>query len=455
MNSSGVVVWGKLSGGHVRGFTYDDASEELPVPSNIPGFSSAPANAVGPSGINDSGTILCLASKGDTVSAFDTSTPAFYSNGTMVALHPSGIDASFIYTLNNNGDTGGMSAGHPALGTVGNDLTVFPLGDDSGRIYKLNDAKDMVGVRSSVTTNFQGVYPFASVGGVVADLVQLDEVGFTPTAGLLDINNSGQAVGWIQTTSSPRGLIFSNGVRTYLPSLKADGSGFCEAYGINDYGQVVGTAVTDLGFSFLHAFIYVPATGLSTDLNAMVDPALGWTLSQAWVINNAGQIAGFGTAPDNTTHIFRLDPTTPTSQPDLSLGTDPASAIGRNIFNATGAGQSVTEVLGKGKRTTVAITIKNAGNDADNFSLKGTAGTKAFSIRYLNGKKDVTKRIVKGKFKTGNLVASASLGLTLKIRGKTKAANQSGEIKLAATSSVDKTKVDAVRVVVQSAGAAK
>ena len=34
------------------------------------------------------------------------------------------------------------------------------------------------------------------------------------------------------------------------------------------------------------------------DLNAAVDPALGWTLTSAKAVNDSGQIAGYGTAPD-------------------------------------------------------------------------------------------------------------------------------------------------------------
>ncbi len=42
----------------------------------------------------------------------------------------------------------------------------------------------------------------------------------------------------------------------------------------------------------LFAFLY--DDGVMTDLNALIDPALGWTLQQAVGINDSGQIAAYG-----------------------------------------------------------------------------------------------------------------------------------------------------------------
>ena len=44
------------------------------------------------------------------------------------------------------------------------------------------------------------------------------------------------------------------------------------------------------------------------DLSAAVDPALGWTRNSAKAINDSGQIAGYGTAPDGHTRAFLLCP---------------------------------------------------------------------------------------------------------------------------------------------------
>jgi hypothetical protein len=44
------------------------------------------------------------------------------------------------------------------------------------------------------------------------------------------------------------------------------------------------------------------------DLNALIDPALGWVLVQAWDINASGQIVGWGTNPSGNREAFLLTP---------------------------------------------------------------------------------------------------------------------------------------------------
>ena len=44
------------------------------------------------------------------------------------------------------------------------------------------------------------------------------------------------------------------------------------------------------------------------DLNDLVDPASGWTLTVAQSINDSGWIVGYGTNPAGQTHAFLLTP---------------------------------------------------------------------------------------------------------------------------------------------------
>lgn len=73
--------------------------------------------------------------------------------------------------------------------------------------------------------------------------------------------------------------------------------------GGNDGGQVVGHSLTDTGS---HAFIWDELAGMS-DLNDLIDPSSGWTLTGALAINNSGQIVANG---DNGTleRAFLLTP---------------------------------------------------------------------------------------------------------------------------------------------------
>ena len=63
------------------------------------------------------------------------------------------------------------------------------------------------------------------------------------------------------------------------------------AFGINDAGQVVGYSGT-ANNAATHAFLYSGST--MTDLNDLLEPGSGWTITEARAINNHGQIAAYG-----------------------------------------------------------------------------------------------------------------------------------------------------------------
>ena len=53
------------------------------------------------------------------------------------------------------------------------------------------------------------------------------------------------------------------------------------------------------------------ASGTMTDLNALVNPASGWTLAYAEGINDSGEIAGYGTNAIGNADAFLLKPLPP------------------------------------------------------------------------------------------------------------------------------------------------
>jgi probable HAF family extracellular repeat protein len=138
------------------------------------------------------------------------------------------------------------------------------------------------------------------------------------------INNLGQIVGNSATAEAGDGVRM--GFRAFLydpggadsptrPGKMIDlgslGGYASTAFGINGKGQIVGDAVD--AHHVIHAFLRQP-DGTMIDLNAAVDPALGWTLSNARAINDAGQIAGFGTDGDGNNRAFLLTPQPPDPQ---------------------------------------------------------------------------------------------------------------------------------------------
>lgn len=106
--------------------------------------------------------------------------------------------------------------------------------------------------------------------------------GATSTAS--DINAKGQVVGCADTASGHRhAFLYDNGKMTDLGTLAGPGGSFSEAHGINASGQVVGCAGP--AGNKRHAFLY--SDGKMTDLGAFFGSS-----SHAYRINASGQVVG-------------------------------------------------------------------------------------------------------------------------------------------------------------------
>ena len=108
-----------------------------------------------------------------------------------------------------------------------------------------------------------------------------------------DINRYGDVVGYVSTYTntffSHAALYNRVGIPLLTKTLKFPSApdGQSEAYGINDFGQVVGYASTkDRGYS--HAFLY--HNGVVYDLGTLLSPKI--SSSTALAINNSGQVVG-------------------------------------------------------------------------------------------------------------------------------------------------------------------
>jgi probable HAF family extracellular repeat protein len=95
-------------------------------------------------------------------------------------------------------------------------------------------------------------------------------------------------------------FLYSHAVMTDLGTL---GGANSHAYGINNLGQIVGSAQTASGIT--HAFVYTGGT--MTDLNNLLPANSGWlVLTQATSINDRGQITGTGITVGGFTHAFQF-----------------------------------------------------------------------------------------------------------------------------------------------------
>jgi probable HAF family extracellular repeat protein len=256
-------------------------------------------------GINDSGQVVGeLNNQG-----------FLYSNGSFQTIGGSGYEA---FGINDNGQI---------VGTVDEGAEAWIYSDGSfqdigtGAAYAINDSGQVVG--SEQFNNSDGSFvAFLYSNGSTQNLSALFPNNYNGRGcTAADINNAGQVAGGYNAGA----FLYSNGTMQTL--------GIGGAQGINDFGQVVG------GGYGSNAFLY--SNGSRQDLNALIDPSLGWTLGTANAINNSGQIVGYGTL-DGQTHAFLLTPklvTTPTTQtpaaPLTSLYTPTGSQL--EVYNpATG-----------------------------------------------------------------------------------------------------------------------
>ncbi len=171
----------------------------------------------------------------------------------------------------------------------------------SGRPCCMNNVGSVVVNRAAGVEFYNDVEPGHVVGNRKAHLFAIrGDVKYaidTPSSyvdsvdSVADINDSDDIVGDLETGGSgAEAFVWSRGRMTVLGSFGGDGS---RAGGINNQGEVVGWADTDIshatygGFA-TRAFLY--KQGRLHDLNHYISSRSGWVLMRAWDINNRGQI---------------------------------------------------------------------------------------------------------------------------------------------------------------------
>ena len=293
-----------------------------------------------PTAINSSGQVVGVA-QSDTTNSLPYH--AFlYSNGSIHDLQTFGGTNSRADGINQSGEVVGTanlpaSGGNPeqSQAFVYNGAGLQPLGSlvpgGASQGWGINNLGQVVG-NSATSTNsqlFNTVFLY-SAGGM-QDLGNLGALSSSITAG--QINDSGQMAGtyFQASNNAPRGFVYSGGVlqtigtfggsQSFARAMNSSGQvvGFADlsgdtiihaflfdgtmhdlgalqspggsvGLGINNLGQVVGIA--NVG-NASHAFLY--SGGPLVDLNSLINPASGWVLNSADVINDLGQIAGEGT----------------------------------------------------------------------------------------------------------------------------------------------------------------
>jgi probable HAF family extracellular repeat protein len=172
------------------------------------------------------------------------------------------------------------------------DLGVLP-GDTSSVAWAINANGDVVGW--SMGPNGTRGFVYTTAGG----MVPLPGLPNRPRTVARDINDAGDVVGSANAGGTDLGhaVLWKNGIAKDLGTL---GTGFySEAWGINNLGQIVGSSYTSGGSFGVHGFLYTEATGLR-DLTPTSDTGA------ATDINDAGEVTGYKTALYGY-HAFRWD----------------------------------------------------------------------------------------------------------------------------------------------------
>jgi probable HAF family extracellular repeat protein len=264
---------------------------------------------------------------------------------------PLPFDAS---SLNDVGQVVGSSAQYPVQGrAIRWSAATGPQDVGPGTVSDINNRGDMVGW--IITDYYQS---WRQPAGAPREALRLSDTDF----GLVvAINENGAATGY--QPGGPRLEYWPPGettaqrldtgrIQTYANDINASGqiAGQAEDYkaylytpgqgiqslgelkdrdtwarGLNDRGHVVGSATDDIDSDRGLAFLWTPGLGMS-DLNDLVDAsAAGWTLTEAWAINNAGQIVGFGQHGGVNTRVpFLL---TPVPEPGGAVAASLAAAV--------------------------------------------------------------------------------------------------------------------------------
>ena len=150
-------------------------------------------------------------------------------------------------------------------------------------------------------------------------IIDLGVVPGMEDSGAVAINNVGQIVGssgfmdkeTYEITS--KAFLYEAGVMNVLSVPSA------ESYGgdINDSGIVVGTMRAWGGPSNWHAYVF--ANGVATNLNSLIPSGSGLHLAFARGINNAGQIVGTAVDAQGRHHAYLLTPVS-SHTPVVSIG---------------------------------------------------------------------------------------------------------------------------------------
>lgn len=249
-------------------------------------------SSAGASDINDAGVIV------GTYTRTGVGFRAFvYQGGVFTELPPDPPGLwSMAWALNNAGQV----VGYRSIGDGVNPLSAFVWSASDGFIdlglmgeqetvsHDISDQGEVVGRRGFAAATDEA---YLWEGGE-ATFLALIPGGSTSSAGGINKNRQVVGGGLLEDPKtghvSSRAFFWENGVMALLAPLA--GMDRCGASDLNDVGQVIGFCISSDNPNAPRPFL--SQSGLTYDLNDLVEMGAGVTLQRARVINNTGQIVG-------------------------------------------------------------------------------------------------------------------------------------------------------------------
>jgi len=244
--------------------------------------------------------------------------------------------ATIGVSINANGEVAGYAYSHTMqqqafVYSNGVSVALPTLGGSRSAALAINDSGQVVGWSETSNPGAHRAFAYSSTSG----LSDLGTVGGNQSAALA-INSAGQIVGYSTISqlldNQYRSFVYQSGLMSTV-ALSTVGVQDSFAYSINSSGQIAGTlysAEFQYGVAFLH-----------TGANTQVLGTLGGTFSAATVVNLSGLAAGNSATADGATHAFLYDGSlhdlgTISGERNLGFGLGTQAFSGASGMNASG-----------------------------------------------------------------------------------------------------------------------